>query len=128
MPEQDARRDPSGPAARAGADGTAPRTDPRTAAERAAETEAERRRRRARFLRELAEAPALRDRGQPRRARAARRRHALRRSPCRWWPDPCRPRRYWRGGGGGPGGPAGTAPVRRSAPRAGTTRPRTIRT
>src|SRR5690606_36163707 len=40
MPEQDARRDPSGPAARAGADGTAPRTDPRTAAERAAEAEA----------------------------------------------------------------------------------------
>ncbi|MEU9340690.1 hypothetical protein AB0D74_05645 [Streptomyces sp. NPDC048278] len=42
------------------------------------ETEAERRRRRARFLRELAEARALRDRVQPRRAKAARLRHAMR--------------------------------------------------
>ncbi|MEU3947249.1 hypothetical protein [Streptomyces sp. NPDC029526] len=60
------------------------RTGPRTAAERAAETEAERRRRRALFLRELAEARALRDRVQPRRAKAARLRHAMRMRTFRW--------------------------------------------
>ncbi|MFJ8488615.1 hypothetical protein ACIRBZ_09575 [Streptomyces sp. NPDC094038] len=48
------------------------------------ETETERRRRRARFLRELAEARALRDRVQPRRAKAARLRHALRMRTFRW--------------------------------------------
>ncbi|MER7916825.1 MULTISPECIES: hypothetical protein [unclassified Streptomyces] len=48
------------------------------------ETEAERRRRRARFLRELAEARALRDRVQPRRAKAARLRHAMRMRTFRW--------------------------------------------
>ncbi|MEU5461554.1 hypothetical protein ACH4KU_30205 [Streptomyces althioticus] len=46
--------------------------------------EAERRRRRARFLRELAEARALRDRVQPRRAKAARLRHAMRMRTFRW--------------------------------------------
>ncbi|MET7291867.1 hypothetical protein ABZS79_06890 [Streptomyces griseoloalbus] len=49
-----------------------------------AETEAERRRRRARFLRELAEARELRDRVQPRRAKAARLRHAMRMRTFRW--------------------------------------------
>ncbi|MEV5849166.1 hypothetical protein AB0M32_45080 [Streptomyces sp. NPDC051985] len=48
------------------------------------ETDAERRRRRALFLRELAEARALRDRVQPRRARTARLRHALRMRTFRW--------------------------------------------
>lgn len=48
------------------------------------ETEAERRRRRARFLRELAEARALRERVQPRRAKAARLRHAMRMRTFRW--------------------------------------------
>ncbi|OIK24522.1 hypothetical protein [Streptomyces malaysiense] len=48
------------------------------------EAEAERRRRRARFLRELAEARALRDRVQPRRAKAARLRHAMRMRTFRW--------------------------------------------
>jgi hypothetical protein len=48
------------------------------------ETEAERRRRRARFLRELAEARELRDRVQPRRAKAARLRHAMRMRTFRW--------------------------------------------
>ncbi|MFF7476169.1 hypothetical protein [Streptomyces sp. NPDC008092] len=48
------------------------------------ETEAERRRRRARFLRELAEARALRDRVQPRRAKTARLRHAMRMRTFRW--------------------------------------------
>ncbi|MFJ5308174.1 hypothetical protein [Streptomyces sp. NPDC088350] len=48
------------------------------------ETEAERRRRRARFLRELTEARELRDRVQPRRAKAARLRHAMRMRTFRW--------------------------------------------
>ncbi|MEV8088732.1 hypothetical protein [Streptomyces nigra] len=43
-----------------------------------------RRRRRAQFLRELAEARALRDRVQPRRAKAARLRHAMRMRTFRW--------------------------------------------
>lgn len=46
--------------------------------------DAARRRRRAQFLRELAEARALRDRVQPRRAKAARLRHALRMRTFRW--------------------------------------------
>ncbi|GAA3840967.1 hypothetical protein ACFS5L_29605 [Streptomyces phyllanthi] len=48
------------------------------------ETEAERRRRRAQFLRELAEARELRDRVRPRRAKTARLRHALRMRTFRW--------------------------------------------
>ncbi|MER7665318.1 MULTISPECIES: hypothetical protein [unclassified Streptomyces] len=48
------------------------------------ETEAARRRRRAQFLRELHEAKALRDRVQPRRARAARMRHQMRMRTFRW--------------------------------------------
>ncbi|MFF3689448.1 hypothetical protein OHS70_18995 [Streptomyces sp. NBC_00390] len=48
------------------------------------ETEAERRRRRAQFLRELNEAKALRDRVQPRRARAARMRQQMRMRTFRW--------------------------------------------
>ncbi|MER5965140.1 hypothetical protein [Streptomyces sp. NPDC002057] len=58
-------------------------------AERAArkpeqETDAERRRRRAQFLRELNEAKALRERVQPRRARAARMRQQMRMRTFRW--------------------------------------------
>lgn len=49
-----------------------------------AESDAERRRRRARFLRELHEAKALRDRVQPRRVRAARMRQAMRMRTFRW--------------------------------------------
>ncbi|MEL5959395.1 hypothetical protein AADR41_32370 [Streptomyces sp. CLV115] len=48
------------------------------------ETDAARRRRRAQFLRELHEAKALRDRVQPRRARAARMRQAMRMRTFRW--------------------------------------------
>lgn len=48
------------------------------------ETDAERRRRRARFLRDLAEARALRDRVQPRRVKTARLRHAMRMRTFRW--------------------------------------------
>ncbi|WP_037672623.1 hypothetical protein [Streptomyces globisporus] len=50
----------------------------------APETDAERRRRRAQFLRELNEAKALRERVQPRRARAARMRQAMRMRTFRW--------------------------------------------
>ncbi|MCW7941967.1 hypothetical protein AAW14_07985 [Streptomyces hygroscopicus] len=50
----------------------------------AQDTDAERRRRRAVFLRELAEARELRDRVQPRRAKAARLRHAMRMRTFRW--------------------------------------------
>ncbi|QGV82707.1 hypothetical protein [Streptomyces ficellus] len=46
--------------------------------------DAERRRRRAQFLRELNEAKALRDRVQPRRARAARMRQQMRMRTFRW--------------------------------------------
>ncbi|MBB5127817.1 hypothetical protein FHS32_004570 [Streptomyces albaduncus] len=69
--EQEERNDPS-PHETSGPAGTG------------AETEAERRRRRARFLRELAEARELRDRVQPRRAKAARLRHAMRMRTFRW--------------------------------------------
>ncbi|MFF7203835.1 MULTISPECIES: hypothetical protein [unclassified Streptomyces] len=48
------------------------------------ESEAARRRRRAQFLRELHEAKALRDRVQPRRARAARMRQQMRMRTFRW--------------------------------------------
>lgn len=48
------------------------------------ETEAEHRRRRAQFLRELTEARELHDRVQPRRARTARLRHAVRMRTFRW--------------------------------------------
>ncbi|MFJ3235117.1 hypothetical protein [Streptomyces sp. NPDC086787] len=56
--------------------GTGPNADP--------DPSGERRRRRARFLRELAEARELRDRVQPRRAKAARLRHAMRMRNFRW--------------------------------------------
>ncbi|MER6030436.1 hypothetical protein [Streptomyces sp. NPDC001851] len=58
--------------------------DPETAEPPAPETDAERRRRRAQFLRDLAEARALRARVQPRRAKAARLRHAMRMRTFRW--------------------------------------------
>jgi hypothetical protein len=49
-----------------------------------AERDRDRRRRRALFLRELKEAKALRDRVQPRRARAARMRRHMRMRTFRW--------------------------------------------
>ncbi|MGW6393743.1 hypothetical protein ACWFR1_25290 [Streptomyces sp. NPDC055103] len=52
--------------------------------EPAPETDVQRRRRRAQFLRELNEAKALRERVQPRRARAARMRQAMRMRTFRW--------------------------------------------
>lgn len=52
--------------------------------ETGSESDAARRRRRAQFLRELTEARELRDRVQPRRAKAARLRHAMRMRTFRW--------------------------------------------
>ncbi|MEU0370779.1 hypothetical protein ABZ070_11040 [Streptomyces sp. NPDC006283] len=61
-------------------------TEPEPEPEHVEETasDAERRRRRAQFLRELNEAKALRDRVQPRRARAARMRQQMRMRTFRW--------------------------------------------
>ncbi|MEV7727234.1 hypothetical protein ACIRP0_29935 [Streptomyces sp. NPDC101733] len=50
----------------------------------ASETTAQRRARRAQFLRDLSEARELRDRVQPRRARAARMRQQMRMRTFRW--------------------------------------------
>jgi hypothetical protein len=58
--------------------------DPSPPGPRPQESDAERRRRRARFLRELTEARELRDRVQPRRAKTARLRHAMRMRTFRW--------------------------------------------
>ncbi|MBL1107821.1 hypothetical protein JK361_25060 [Streptomyces sp. 5-8] len=72
--------DASGPTAdTAGPTGRSARKDPDKP-----ESEAERRRRRAQFLRDLAEARELRARVQPRRAKAARLRHAMRMRTFRW--------------------------------------------
>lgn len=70
-------------------DDLSPRTRPGTSvepdhADGTDESDAERRRRRARFLRDLAEARELRDRVQPRRAKTARLRHAMRMRTFRW--------------------------------------------
>lgn len=61
-------------------DNGADASDARTQQER----DAERRRRRTMFLRELNEAKELRDRVQPRRARAARARQQMRMRTFRW--------------------------------------------
>ncbi|MFI5805709.1 hypothetical protein [Streptomyces sp. NPDC051561] len=55
-----------------------------TSGQRSEESDAARRRRRAQFLRELNEAKELRDRVQPRRARAARMRQQMRMRTFRW--------------------------------------------
>ncbi|MEU3874956.1 MULTISPECIES: hypothetical protein [Streptomyces] len=78
MPE--GRRDP-----RAGAaDGDDPGGDDPGGADAGPESAEDRRRRRAQFLRELNEARELRDRVQPRRARAARMRQQMRMRTFRW--------------------------------------------
>ncbi|MGN9791525.1 hypothetical protein ACTMTU_10580 [Streptomyces sp. OZ13] len=61
-----------------------PETEPEPEPEQENATDGERRRRRAQFLRELNEAKALRDRVQPRRARAARMRRQMRMRTFRW--------------------------------------------
>ncbi|WP_112465222.1 hypothetical protein [Streptomyces triticisoli] len=76
MPDREYRKNPSPHAQPEAVD--APKTADMP------ETDSERRRRRALFLRELAEARALRDRVQPRRAKTARLRRALRMRTFRW--------------------------------------------
>lgn len=76
LPDRESRKNPAPPAQPETADAPEP-TD-------ISEADHERRRRRALFLSELAEARALRDRVQPRRARAARLRRALRMRTFRW--------------------------------------------
>ncbi|MGW7523614.1 hypothetical protein [Streptomyces sp. NPDC054783] len=66
------------------AEGTRGAAEPAIRGAAVPETDAERRRRRARFLRDLAEARALRARVQPRRAKAARLRHEMRMRTFRW--------------------------------------------
>ncbi|MDQ0843786.1 hypothetical protein QFZ68_003466 [Streptomyces sp. V1I6] len=61
-----------------------PMPEPEQEPEQEIATDGERRRRRAQFLRELNEAKALRDRVQPRRARAARMRRQMRMRTFRW--------------------------------------------
>ncbi|MEV0602242.1 hypothetical protein AB0I82_23450 [Streptomyces sp. NPDC050315] len=65
-------------------DRPADREEAEPAAGGATESDAARRRRRAQFLRELNEAKELRDRVQPRRARAARMRQQMRMRTFRW--------------------------------------------
>ncbi|MEU0223415.1 hypothetical protein ABZ177_03500 [Streptomyces sp. NPDC006284] len=80
MPDRDFHNTPSpgeGP-------GTTRGTERSTERSTEPEREAERRRRRAQFLRDLAEARELRDRVQPRRAKTARLRHAMRMRTFRW--------------------------------------------
>ncbi|MFG2680739.1 hypothetical protein [Streptomyces sp. NPDC048392] len=80
MPDRDFHNTPSPAAERGTGRGATPRTERGTEPER----EDERRRRRAQFLRDLAEARQLRDRVQPRRAKTARLRHAMRMRTFRW--------------------------------------------
>ncbi|MGZ3100091.1 hypothetical protein [Streptomyces sp. H62] len=76
MPDRDFHNTPSPGEGPGTTRGTERSTEP--------EREAERRRRRAQFLRDLAEARELRDRVQPRRAKTARLRHAMRMRTFRW--------------------------------------------
>lgn len=76
MPDRESHEDPS--------QSKNPAKNPAKNRDTNRETEAERRRRRAQFLRELTEARELRDRVQPRRAKAARLRHAMRMRTFRW--------------------------------------------
>jgi hypothetical protein len=64
--------------------GETPAEESRSASTTAGGSDADRRRRRDQFLRELNEARALRERVQPRRARAARMRQAMRMRTFRW--------------------------------------------
>ncbi|MGV9909687.1 hypothetical protein [Streptomyces tendae] len=80
MADRDFHDTPSPGTDRGAERGAAPGAQPEGEPER----EAERRRRRAQFLRDLAEARQLRDRVQPRRAKTARLRHAMRMRTFRW--------------------------------------------
>lgn len=80
MADGELRRDPASRGSREGSDAEGAAND----VEGAQESDAARRRRRAQFLRELHEAKQLRDRVQPRRARAARMRQQMRMRTFRW--------------------------------------------
>ncbi|WP_328658264.1 hypothetical protein [Streptomyces sp. NBC_00334] len=82
MPDRDFPHTPTPGARRGTGRGAEPSAEPDRDPEPA--REAERRRRRAQFLRDLAEARQLRDRVQPRRAKTARLRHAMRMRTFRW--------------------------------------------
>ncbi|MFA3877116.1 hypothetical protein ABS735_26115 [Streptomyces sp. MMCC 100] len=90
MPDRDFHNTPSPGADRGTGRGAKPSAVPERQPDGAAprdpepDREAERRRRRAQFLRDLAEARQLRDRVQPRRAKTARLRHAMRMRTFRW--------------------------------------------
>ncbi|MFH9292215.1 hypothetical protein [Streptomyces sp. NPDC017520] len=80
MADGELRRDPASREPRDGRDAEGVASD----VDDAQESDAARRRRRAQFLRELHEAKQLRDRVQPRRARAARMRQQMRMRTFRW--------------------------------------------
>ncbi|MEV2261060.1 hypothetical protein AB0J13_20635 [Streptomyces anulatus] len=86
MADGELRRDPASRGPRDGrdAEGTGTGTGAVNDVEDAQESDVARRRRRAQFLRELHEAKQLRDRVQPRRARAARMRQQMRMRTFRW--------------------------------------------
>ncbi|MER7055227.1 MULTISPECIES: hypothetical protein [unclassified Streptomyces] len=84
MPDRDFHDTPSPGEEPGTGRGTERSTDRSTEPDAEPERDAERRRRRAQFLRDLAEARALRDRVQPRRAKTARLRHAMRMRTFRW--------------------------------------------
>ncbi|MFJ1858568.1 hypothetical protein ACIOHA_14810 [Streptomyces anulatus] len=86
MADGELRRDPASRGPRDGrdAEGTGAGAGAVNDVEDAQESDVARRRRRAQFLRELHEAKQLRDRVQPRRARAARMRQQMRMRTFRW--------------------------------------------
>ncbi|WP_405463800.1 hypothetical protein OG333_17470 [Streptomyces anulatus] len=86
MADGELRRDPASRGPRDGrdAEGAGTGTGAVNDVEDAQESDVARRRRRAQFLRELHEAKQLRDRVQPRRARAARMRQQMRMRTFRW--------------------------------------------
>ncbi|MEV7656884.1 hypothetical protein AB0O39_22200 [Streptomyces anulatus] len=84
MADGELRRDPASRGPREGRDAEGAVNGAVNDVEDAQESDAARRRRRAQFLRELHEAKQLRDRVQPRRARAARMRQQMRMRTFRW--------------------------------------------
>ncbi|MFJ4704514.1 hypothetical protein ACIP6I_06605 [Streptomyces anulatus] len=84
MADGELRRDPASRGPRDGRDVEGAVNGAVNDVEDAQESDAARRRRRAQFLRELHEAKQLRDRVQPRRARAARMRQQMRMRTFRW--------------------------------------------
>ncbi|MGW0855320.1 hypothetical protein [Streptomyces sp. NPDC002690] len=84
MPDRERKRDETATRGRIEPRDVPGERDAPTGTEHTQESDAARRRRRAQFLRELHEAKQLRDRVQPRRARAARMRQQMRMRTFRW--------------------------------------------